>query len=515
MFQSIYRGSAAALLALTLTVGPALPSADEHNHDHDHAPAPAPTPAPTPGHDHDHTPSPAPAAADPHAGHDHGEHGGHADVVHLTPAQVKTADLTVAAVGPAAIARSLEAPGEIAFNADRLAHLAPRTGGIVTEVLKTSGDAVTAGEALAVIQSAELGNAKIEYFGSRVNLELAQKDFARQTALRDNTDKLLTLLRTGKPSAEVETTLDGLPIGEGKSNLLTAYAAHRLAQSAAARAEKLNSDKLISEANYDLALREAESARARYVGAYEEARFQRQIGLQEAERALRLAELAHQNAERRLHMFGYSDEQLPELDKEKDTEVARFVLRAPFAGTLLERHLAVGEQVGPESDVFVLADLSQVWCLIQIHSQWLGGIRTGDNVTVRLTDTGRTHSAKLGAILPSLNEQSRTAVARVVLDNPDRSLRPGQFVAVSIESEKTSAPIAAPVAALQTHENHPVVFVVSADGHEFEARPVELGRRDAQHVEILGGLKLGEKIVVKNSFILKAELGKAGAVHEH
>jgi cobalt-zinc-cadmium efflux system membrane fusion protein len=108
---------------------------------------------------------------------------------------------------------------------------------------------------------------------------------------------------------------------------------------------------------------------------------------------------------------------------------------------------------------------------------------------------------------------TQTLLARAVLPNPDRSWRPGLFVTAEVEVGASPVPVAVTVDAIQRLRDWDVVFLEA--GGVFEAQPVELGRRDATHVEIVSGLAPGQRHVAAGSFILKAEAGKSGASHDH
>jgi cobalt-zinc-cadmium efflux system membrane fusion protein len=112
-----------------------------------------------------------------------------------------------------------------------------------------------------------------------------------------------------------------------------------------------------------------------------------------------------------------------------------------------------------------------------------------------------------------LGEQSRTAKVRVTLSNPDAAWRPGLFVTVAVLGEDQNVPVAVSAEAVQTVESKPSVFVAVPGG--FEARTVKVGRSDGKTVEVLEGLKPGEKYAAVNSFVLKSELGKDKAGHGH
>ncbi len=112
-----------------------------------------------------------------------------------------------------------------------------------------------------------------------------------------------------------------------------------------------------------------------------------------------------------------------------------------------------------------------------------------------------------------MDQATRTATARVVLDNPNGLLRPGLFVTAELVEHEAAVPVAVTREAIQNIRGWSAVFV--RYGNTFEARPLELGHRDGQWVEVLSGLSAGEQYVAKNSFVLKAEIGKSGAAHAH
>ena len=109
--------------------------------------------------------------------------------------------------------------------------------------------------------------------------------------------------------------------------------------------------------------------------------------------------------------------------------------------------------------------------------------------------------------------QTRTATARVELDNKDGRWRPGMFVNAELVAEEIEVPVAVYVDAIQTFRDWSVVF--GRYDQYFEVRPLELGRTDGEMVEVLKGFSRGEQYAGGNSFALKAELGKAGATHDH
>jgi cobalt-zinc-cadmium efflux system membrane fusion protein len=112
-----------------------------------------------------------------------------------------------------------------------------------------------------------------------------------------------------------------------------------------------------------------------------------------------------------------------------------------------------------------------------------------------------------------VGEQTRSSRARVVIDNKDGVWRPGMFVNVHLTENEAFVPMAVKAEALQTFRDWDVVFIKVGD--KFEARPLELGRREGEWVEVLAGLTAGMEYASKNSFVVKADVLKSGASHDH
>lgn len=225
----------------------------------------------------------------------------------------------------------------------------------------------------------------------------------------------------------------------------------------------------------------------------------------QAKQAMREAEIVVASAREKLAALG--------ADASGTDALNRYALRAPFDGVVIEKHLSIGEAVREDSQVFTVSDLASVWAEISVPARDLDHVRAGSTVTVRSTASGLTVRGTVLHVGALLGEQTRSALARVVLGNPDLAWRPGLFVTVSLDVERIEVPVAVGLAALQTVDGREVVFVRNADG--FELRPVRLGRRDSEQVEILEGVAAGEQVAVRNSFVLKAELGKEAAEHVH
>jgi membrane fusion protein, heavy metal efflux system len=224
----------------------------------------------------------------------------------------------------------------------------------------------------------------------------------------------------------------------------------------------------------------------------------------QARQALREAEIAVTNSQQKLLAIGASTD---------GGSLNRYVLRAPFDGMVVEKHIALGEAVKEDAQVFTISDLSSVWAEISVPAQDLARVKVGENVTIKASAFDSTASGRVAYVGALIGEQTRTARARVVLSNPQGSWRPGLFVNVEVIAAETEVPVSVVSDAIQNMDDKTVVFVRVTDG--FIAQPVQTGRSDGSRTEIVSGLKAGTRYAAAGSFVLKAELGKGSAEHAH
>jgi len=197
---------------------------------------------------------------------------------------------------------------------------------------------------------------------------------------------------------------------------------------------------------------------------------------------------------------------------ESSESLAPYELRSLLEGTIIDKHLTRGEAVDRDRVCFVVADLSSVWVDLSVYQRNFGHIEPGQPVRIRGDHEHLTAEGVVGYVTPVIDPTTRTATARVVLPNPDGSWRPGMFVTASV-LQPSRAEATIPVTALQTVEGHTTVFALTEDG--VQARKLTVGRTGETTAEVLAGLALGERVVATNSFLMKAELGKSEAEHEH
>lgn len=222
-----------------------------------------------------------------------------------------------------------------------------------------------------------------------------------------------------------------------------------------------------------------------------------------AERDLHEAQIAVRSARQQLQALGASA---------TDTS-NRLVIRAPFDGVIVEKHITLGEVVGADTRVFTLADLSTVWADVVVPSRDLELVNVGTGAVIRSIASSTTAPGKVSYVSALVGAESRSATARVVLDNPGAAWRPGLAVNVDIVTGSSDVPVAVAREAIQGMEGGQVVYKRVAQG--FVAQPVATGRSDGRFVEITAGLEAGESYAAAGSFTVKAQQNKGEAGHEH
>lgn len=287
--------------------------------------------------------------------------------------------------------------------------------------------------------------------------------------------------------------IDAIELGQAKAEHLQAKAQEELARTNYERAKGLFDDAIVAQ--------------------------QRVL---EAEAHLRETTAALRTSAETLRLYGLSRQQVAKLDYE-DAAASIYPLRAPFAGTIVERHATLGELVTPERNLFTLADLSHVWIWIDVFQRDLARVHLEDQVQARVdafpdvafTGTVSYLSARVDA-------ETRTLRARLDVANPGGKLRPGMFVDVAlvdphgVDEGVQAASLVVPESALVRDSEETAVFVASGE-RRFQRRAVQVGRRAGSWVEILDGLTAGEEVVVEGAFLLKSAAAKEsmGGGHAH
>lgn len=364
-------------------------------------------------------------------GHDEGKahkdgkegHEGHGEPgsVRMTAEMQKQNGVVVVPAKKQRLGGVISATGKVEANADRIAHVSPRISGKIVAVKASLGDSVSAGQALATLDSVELGEALNRYRQSKTRLALAQSSMER---IKNLVEKKIA----------------------ARKDILQAETDFRMAQT------ELHTD------------------------------------------------------EERLSLYGVSTSDLKGDGHKKPL----LPVRSPIGGIITEKHAIVGELADPSKSLYTVADLSSVWVMVDINEKDLAKVHKGQGATVTV---GAFPDLKLKGrityIADLVNESTRTVKARIEVANPGRKLKPEMFATVELALPADAvAVLAVPEDALQDLDGKKVLFTTTEKGDEFEPRKVEPGRAAGGIVEIVSGLKEGERYTIKGSFILKSELKK-------
>ncbi len=227
------------------------------------------------------------------------------------------------------------------------------------------------------------------------------------------------------------------------------------------------------------------------------------------------ARVKHEIARQKLFALSLTEEQIEALPQQPVETLRQQELRAPISGRIAERRVELGSLVGREgleSELFVIVDLSTVWADLAVSPSDLTNIREGQQITITAGTGSEPSPAAIMFTSPLLDKDTRTARVVASVENGAGKWRPGLFITAEIPTDETSRAIVVPKAALQSLKGESVVFVRTTDG--FEARKVDVGMQDTRLAEVTKGIAVGERIASANTFILKAELGKAEISHD-
>jgi cobalt-zinc-cadmium efflux system membrane fusion protein len=344
---------------------------------------------------------------------------------------------------------SIAASGELAFDPRRVAHLSTKVPGTVSLALKHVGDEVQAGEVLALVDAAQVGQAKANLLQSIVQLQLRSS----------TVDRLHGIVTSG-----------AVP---GKS-LIEAQAAKQEAEIAV-----ISSRQALTNLGLDPP-DNLETRDAREVS--DELRF--------------------------LGIPGGLTDRLAE-----NTKTANLIpLRAPFDGVVVASDVVAGEVVSDSDILFTIADPRRLWLLLSVRQEDAKYVKSGLPVQFRPDDGSAEVTGAVAWISPAVDEQTRTLEVRVTIDNPDGALRDKTFGAGRIVLREEPAAIVVPAEAVQSTTDAQFVFVRNKDYLKkdapkvFHVRQVRLGARDGEYVEILAGVLPGEVVAAKGSAVLLAQL---------
>lgn len=197
---------------------------------------------------------------------------------------------------------------------------------------------------------------------------------------------------------------------------------------------------------------------------------------------------------------------------ESNESLQTYEITSPIDGVVLERFTNVGNVAGKEA-LFVVGDLTKLQVDFHVFPKDLHLVSIGQQANITSIDDRLTAATKIQTFLPTKELETQTVIARALLSNADKSWMPGMTVRGDIIVSNEEVPLAVRTKALQRFRDFTVVF--AKVGETYEVRMLELGLQTQEWSEVLGGIKQGQEYVVENSFLIKADIEKSGASHDH
>jgi Cu(I)/Ag(I) efflux system membrane fusion protein len=208
-------------------------------------------------------------------------------------------------------------------------------------------------------------------------------------------------------------------------------------------------------------------------------------------------------ARKRLELWGISDAQVEQM-AETGKPLERLTIYAPSAGFVMERNAFPGQHVTPDTALYTLADLSTVWVVADVFEYEAAGVHVGQAASLTMDSApGRAFRGRVSYILPQVDAATRTLKVRIEFANPRLALKPDMYGQVDLQTA-TAHRLVVPQSAVLNSGDKQTVFVDKGNGY-FEPREVKAGVEHDGHIEILSGLKAGERIVTSGNFLLDSE----------
>jgi Cu(I)/Ag(I) efflux system membrane fusion protein len=209
------------------------------------------------------------------------------------------------------------------------------------------------------------------------------------------------------------------------------------------------------------------------------------------------------SARERLRLWDLTDAQITALERRGKAEPV-LTIYAPSSGIVLKREALPGKYVEPGTTLYEVADLSRVWVSADIYESEVAAVKLDQPISVSFAAyPGETFHGKMAYIYPSLNAEARTVRVRFELPNPGLKLKPGMYGNVTLQTDAAKALVVPKEAVLETGLRQ-LVFMDRGQG-KYEQTLVKLGRRNQDEVEVMEGLKAGDRIVTSANFLLDAE----------
>lgn len=445
--------------------------------------------------------------------------GGLPAAVTLAAGKLMVAGIAVEKARLVALPTELGVPGRIDVNQERQVDVRPRAPGVIRRVKVVLGQAVKAGEVLAVLDSAEVGTARLLLRAKQRELVTARVEAAWKDQVARNVASLIPELKKRTDASVIEKQYADRPLGTFRATLIPAYSKFDIAAHEEEKTEGLHKLHIVGEHPAFVAHHTREGAQAEFQGVLEQAGQDAKIQSRLADQQVKLAESNVVDAAKRLHILGVPENiealiahaEKAATARTAEEDLTAYELSAPFAGTILTKSpLAVASQRAEVGDVlFSLADLATVWVTANIPESDYARLPALRGGTIRLSATaypGREFQARLLSVGATVDPGTRTVPILAETRNPDGLLKIGLFVRIVLDTTAEAETLTVPASAVVEIDGKAGVFCPGKDDRSFAFTPVKLGREAGDRRVVASGLSPGDAVVSAGAFLLKSEL---------
>ena len=465
-----------------------------------------------------HASSDAEASAKPAEADASKSHVDSKTTVVLPEGKFQAMGITLEAASRVDLPTEVDVSGQIVANPDRYIEIHPRASGVIRAVMAEGGARVKKGDVLAVLDSGDVGKARLDLRARQRDLATArtEADWKREVAL--NVEALIPLLRKNTPAKDLNNQFEGKSLGSFRATLLGGYADYEIARHEEEKQTDLFKKEVIGEHPYYLAIHTREGKQAKFEAELEQVRFDAAQQRKIADQLVRNAEAGVIDAAQRLRLLGVTED-LPALLSPNisiavttivdDEDVTRYTIVAPFNGVILTRSAAVSQRVDVTDILFSVVDPSNARVLANVPESDISILPQLGNAKVRVKAAaypGKIFEASILSIGAEVDSKTRTVPLRAALPNPDGLLKIGLFVRVVLDSPTKQNVLTVPASALIAIDEQTGVFLPATEPRSFQFRAVKAGREVAGKRVVTSGLKPGDKVVSTGAFLLKSEL---------
>ncbi len=440
-------------------------------------------------------------------------------LVVIPPKKFETMKITSIVVTKRKVREERNVRGLIAYKHTSRVDLKAPVDSVVEKVLVKPGDTLEPEAKLAVLTSPRVGTARAEVEKRESDLRLANQVLERTQEIARNLNDLLKLLKDKPRLQDVETNFDDKGLGDQRQIVLPAYAKYVLADKLWASGKEAFKNGVMSEQSLQQRESNRNFTRQEFLAACDQSQFNARQALEKAQQsknyALRMVGVAERELSTLLGAYSKTADS-NDLDAENGAELTRYYLRAPFRGTVEDRHTADSQRVAAGTLLFTFADTETLEVEADVYvgdwqavSSMLADNAEGQIVKVKVPfgGTNREFDARVEYVGRAVGHETGAVPIHAEFDNSKHEFKPGMLAWIKIPAGKEKEELVIPPGALLTHDRQDFVFVEDeSEPRQFQRLDVKVGIATPEWMTITQGLQAGQRVVVEGSRLLKAEL---------